>query len=410
MTVQELINLTFPVITPFVFALGACIGSFLNVVIWRLPRGESLSSPPSHCPKCNYRIKPWENIPIFGWLFLGGRCSNCREPIAIRYPLVELVTACLFLGVWLRVYHLQLPPSTLILFFFLAAAAVAISLIDIEHLIIPNRITYTGMLLALATAIFLPGSRVLPMAYAPQYKSGVMLERGLQMLPGELAASPRLAAAVDVLLGLALGWLVLWSALEAGKRIWGVKKVQLPGPTSLSLDEEAVVVGDAPPQRWQPMLQRKKDCFEAEVTDLHIRRRVSGAAEPEALVLAGTGSRQLTVTQGQVTAGDQHLPLSEVAGITATVSSYSIPREVMGLGDVKLLAMLGALLGMESLLFILLVSALAGCVLGTGLYLVYPPARQRPIPYGPFLMAGAMFWVFAGPQLVLAYEKLLEGI
>src|SRR5687767_489891 len=80
----------------FVFALGSCVGSFLNVVVWRLPRGESLVTPPSHCPKCNQRLRWYDNIPIVGWIKLGGKCRFCAQPISIRYPLVEFLAAMLF--------------------------------------------------------------------------------------------------------------------------------------------------------------------------------------------------------------------------------------------------------------------------------------------------------------------------
>ena len=74
-------------------AVGAAIGSFLNVVIYRLPRGESLVSPPSHCPRCNHKIRMYDNFPIFGWFFLGGKCRDCKQPISFRYPLIETI-AC----------------------------------------------------------------------------------------------------------------------------------------------------------------------------------------------------------------------------------------------------------------------------------------------------------------------------
>ena len=107
----------------FLFMLGACIGSFLNVVVWRLPRVElpeksgpiadflasfkALSDPPSHCPQCNNPLKWYDNIPIFGWLKLGGRCRFCQKPISKRYPIVELITALIFVGYYVAFYMLQ---------------------------------------------------------------------------------------------------------------------------------------------------------------------------------------------------------------------------------------------------------------------------------------------------------------
>src|SRR5215212_8644857 len=84
------------------FALGAIIGSFLNVVIHRYPRGESIVMPPSHCPNCNTQIRPYDNIPVLSWLLLLGRCRACREPISARYPLVELANALFYLAIFQR--------------------------------------------------------------------------------------------------------------------------------------------------------------------------------------------------------------------------------------------------------------------------------------------------------------------
>jgi leader peptidase (prepilin peptidase) / N-methyltransferase len=76
--------------------LGGCVGSFLNVVLYRLPRGESIVWPGSHCPSCQHPIRPWHNLPVVGWLLLRGRCHDCKQPISIRYPLVEAAVAALF--------------------------------------------------------------------------------------------------------------------------------------------------------------------------------------------------------------------------------------------------------------------------------------------------------------------------
>jgi prepilin signal peptidase PulO-like enzyme (type II secretory pathway) len=80
--------------------IGGCIGSFLNVVVYRLPLGLSLSHPPSRCPRCEHRIRPWHNIPVLGWVILGGRCRDCRAPISVRYPLVELAVAAIFVAMF----------------------------------------------------------------------------------------------------------------------------------------------------------------------------------------------------------------------------------------------------------------------------------------------------------------------
>jgi len=117
-----------------VFLLGLMIGSFLNVVIFRVPAGESIVSPPSHCPHCNHGIKPWENIPVLSWLFLGGRCSNCKTPISKRYPLVELLTGIVFLIVYWRYGY----GVGSIIYLYFSAILIAITFVDLDHLIIPD--------------------------------------------------------------------------------------------------------------------------------------------------------------------------------------------------------------------------------------------------------------------------------
>src|SRR5688500_9648211 len=94
----------------FVFLVGACVASFLNVVVWRLPRGESLSYPSSHCPKCNTPLAWYDNIPIVGWLKLGGKCRHCGQPISPRYPIVEAVAGLLFVFYYVMFFNFQVGP------------------------------------------------------------------------------------------------------------------------------------------------------------------------------------------------------------------------------------------------------------------------------------------------------------
>lgn len=128
--------------------LGAIVGSFLNVVIHRLPRGESLASPGSHCPACAAPVKPYDNVPVVSWLVLRGRCRACGEPISPRYPLVELVTAVGFAGVALAGgldgdLVMELP---------FAALLIAVAGIDFDHRIIPNRLLVPAAVYGVAAA------------------------------------------------------------------------------------------------------------------------------------------------------------------------------------------------------------------------------------------------------------------
>jgi leader peptidase (prepilin peptidase)/N-methyltransferase len=133
-------------------AMGAVVGSFLNVCIYRLPRQESLVYPGSHCPSCGSPIRPYDNIPILSYLLLRGRCRVCAGRISPRYPFVEALTAGLALALAGR-YGWS--PETPI-FFVLSSALIVITFIDLDHQIIPNSITYPGIPLGVAASFFLP--------------------------------------------------------------------------------------------------------------------------------------------------------------------------------------------------------------------------------------------------------------
>ncbi|AVQ73084.1 type 4 prepilin-like proteins leader peptide-processing enzyme [Microcystis aeruginosa NIES-2519] len=135
----------------FVFTFGASVGSFLNVVIYRLPKGMSLVYPPSHCPKCHHRLGKSENIPVFGWLWLGGRCRCCKTPISVRYPAVEALTGllfCLVLGdfsfSWQTLGH-----------WILLSWLLALALIDFDTMTLPNSLTQSGLVLGIVFQTFL---------------------------------------------------------------------------------------------------------------------------------------------------------------------------------------------------------------------------------------------------------------
>src|SRR5258705_9063272 len=137
------------------FTFGCMVGSFLNVCIHRMPLGLSVVSPPSHCPHCKYSIPWYLNIPLVTWLWLRGRCRNCRAPISVRYFLVELLTGLLFLGCWLR-FGRQSAAVSLVCCLVLAGL-VAATFIDFEHFIIPDEITIGGMVVGFLCSFFFPG-------------------------------------------------------------------------------------------------------------------------------------------------------------------------------------------------------------------------------------------------------------
>ena len=138
-------------------AFGLVIGSFLNVVAHRLPGRMSLAMPASHCTSCETPIKPYDNIPVLSWLILRGRCRSCAEPISARYPIVEAATAGLFAAV-VAVHHAD--TAALVMGLVLVAFLVPIALIDLDHSIIPNRLTLPAAVLAIVLGTALdPGGR-----------------------------------------------------------------------------------------------------------------------------------------------------------------------------------------------------------------------------------------------------------
>lgn len=134
----------------FAFGLGASIASFLNVVAWRVPRGESIVRPPSHCPKCSAPIRWWQNIPILSWLALRGKCASCCAPISPRYIVVETIGALLFLAVAWK--FLPVVSAVVLLWIWVSLMLVG-SVIDFDHKLLPDFVTVGGMVLGLVYAV-----------------------------------------------------------------------------------------------------------------------------------------------------------------------------------------------------------------------------------------------------------------
>jgi leader peptidase (prepilin peptidase)/N-methyltransferase len=238
--------------------LGLLVGSFLNVVVWRVPRGESVAHPPSACPSCGHAIRPRDNVPVLSWLLLGGRCRDCGARISVRYPLVELTTAVLFgLMAWRLGTVWELPA-----YLYLAAIAVALTLIDVDVRRLPN-------VIVLPSYVVGAGLLLLPAGAAGEW------DAYLRALLGALAlfalyfalafAYPAGMGFGDVklagVLGLYLGWLG-WGELAVGAFLgfllggaWGValllarragRKSAIPfGPFMLGGALLAVLVGGA---------------------------------------------------------------------------------------------------------------------------------------------------------------------
>ena len=244
--------------------MGLIVGSFLNVVIYRLPLGQSLATPRSRCRNCGYTLQWFDNIPVFSWLYLGGRCRQCGAAVSIQYPAVELITAVLFMLVIMFT-----PPGPLIASrLLLVCVLIALFGIDLEHQILPNVITLPGIAAGVLFSLIAP----------PGWK--------------------------EALLGALLGGGILY-AIAWGYYLW---------------------------------------------------RREEG----------------------------------------------------MGMGDVKMLAMIGAFLGWKAVLVTLVLSSLAGSVIGLAMMAAQRTTMKYALPFGTFLALGAVIAMFVGDPLVAWYSGFLQ--
>ena len=231
---------------------GLIVGSFLNVVAYRLPRGESLAHPPSHCPSCDQPIKPYDNIPVLSWLLLRGRCRNCKAPISPRYPLVELTTGVLWaLVMWARWDD----APAIALGIVLVTILIPIAIIDYEHRIIPNRITGPAAIVAILIGVLFDQDFVVEQLIAGAAAGGFFLIAAIAYPRGMGMGDVKLAGMMGLYLGRAVGFAVL-IGLVAGVLVGGVimarvgvkagRKQQVPFGPFLALGGIiAIFAGDA---------------------------------------------------------------------------------------------------------------------------------------------------------------------
>jgi len=339
------------------FALGCIVGSFLNVCIHRLPLGQSIVSPPSHCPHCRYAIPWYLNIPLVTWVWLGGKCRNCGAPIAVRYFVVELLTGLEFLACWL-VFGNHSALLALVFAVFLADL-LASTFIDFEHFIIPDELSLGGIGAGLVLSVLAP------------------------ILHGETL---RLAALKQSVLGAAIGAGVVYAILRLGKLAFGRQKLSLPPETRVVFSETAVHL----PSKeipYEELFYRKSDTIA-----LH--------AEKVELVDRCYKNVQLRLSPSTLQLGEDVFNPEQVAHLEAVGTDLVLPREAMGLGDVKFMGAIGAFLGWQAVIFSLMVSSMIGAVVGIVLVLLRKREWSSRLPYGPYIALAATIWLFGGWRLV----------
>jgi leader peptidase (prepilin peptidase)/N-methyltransferase len=190
-----------PAFAIFAFLGGMIAGSFVSVVAYRVPRGESIVGPRSQCPDCGHTIAAYDNVPVFSWLMLRGRCRDCHEPISARYPLVELGLGALFAA---AAVVLQGDPAELAMGFALLATLAAITLTDLERRVIPNAILAVSAVAAIGIAVAMDPSSLPERAVAAAGAGGFLLLAALVYPKGMGMGDVKLAAVIGLYLGRAV--------------------------------------------------------------------------------------------------------------------------------------------------------------------------------------------------------------
>jgi leader peptidase (prepilin peptidase)/N-methyltransferase len=357
-------GLPFPLWTVTFLLLGLIVGSFLNVVIHRLPLGLSTVTPPSHCPKCETRIRLRHNLPVLSWLLLRGRCAYCGAPISPRYVLVEAFTGVVFLVTWLSFGREQ--PLMALALCALFAGFIAATLIDLEHYIIPDQITVGGIFAGFLFSALAPGLHFVTAATDAMKRSG---------------------------LGALVGGGLVYLVLRGGKLLFGRQRVELPPGSTVVFTEEFLQL---PNQRlpYDDLFYRKSDTVVLEARRLELADRCYWNC-PVRVAL------QQTPPLLQV--GNEKFDASQEPWMSVETEKLSLPREAMGFGDVKFMAAIGAFLGWQATIFSLMASAVLGSLVGVGLILAGKRDWSARLPYGPFIAVAATLWVWGGHRWVVEW-------
>jgi len=354
----------------FAFILGASIGSFLNVCIYRMPLDMSVNEPKrSFCPSCKYQIPLHHNIPLVTWLVLRGKCANCGSKISFRYFGVELLTGLLFLAVWMKVWEWgrpDWPPQAWVLalpYWIMVALFVVATFIDFEHFIIPDEITIGGTV------------------------AGVLLSFAIPTLHNQAS---NLAGGIWSLVGAGVGFGALWLVTRLGKLAFGRKRLVFEKAAPLSWirrgEEADFVVGDEK-MLWSDFFYRGNEQVLLTCTAIDI----DGQRFENAAVRCECDWLHL---------GERKWELVKVDEIKGEVTEVTFPREAMGFGDVKFIACVGAFLGWPGVAFTIMSASTIGAVVGLLTIAIGRRDWSTKIPFGPYLALGALVWLFTGPELV----------
>ncbi len=396
-----------------VIAYGACVGSFLNVLIYRLPAGKSLIKPGSHCPHCGHKLVWWENVPVLAWCYLRGKCRKCGRGISIQYPLIEAITAGLFALVYVMYYHAGLRPEwqdatlagswpVLVVHLGLVAALIGATMIDARHFIIPLSIPWTISIIAMIA---------LPIA-AMRMPTLLDLPPVWQMPGGDIFMLALGPGGVKLALGSGLGLLVALALLHARLIPRSMDDdPSLAEPPSHAAgedrpepDDEARHEADAAPDAdgqlpWaeleHPRREVLKEC-------LFIAWPVIGALLAYALAPDAWVDAAWLTQLGAVLLGG--MAGAGIIWLVRILGTLAFGREAMGLGDVHLMFAVGACLGWADAIVVFFLAPFLGLAY-TGLSLGVSKLIKREvahIPYGPHLAAAsAVIMCIGGIRLLV---------
>jgi leader peptidase (prepilin peptidase)/N-methyltransferase len=369
--------------------LGATVGSFLNVVIYRVPLGLSVNEPRrSFCPNCKYKIPLHLNIPILSWFVLLGKCKNCSCNVSFRYCLVEALTSLLFLIAWLtfagsfdQIFHNN--PQLVLVSWFLISLLIAASFIDIEHQIIPDRINRCGIIVGIISAFIFPDI--------------VHEFMGMDKLTYQ-GFSSRVEAVGWSLAGIACGFAILYSVVIIGKILFG-NKILSSGPQAAW----GIIEGKENPI----LVIRDNEMPFEDLFFVGTEKIILDSLEIE-INCKQYGPGDLVIYYDRlVVGGDNVIPIDEWRSLKGISSKITYKREAMGLGDVKFIAMFGAFIGWKGVLFALFAASIIGTSINLPGKILGKDSGFTRIPFGPYLAVGALFWLFCGTDLLEWYFNLL---
>lgn len=347
------------------FTFGSMVGSFLNVCIHRMPLDQSVIRPRSHCPTCGYAIPWFLNIPIVTWLYLRGKCANCRSSISVRYVLVELLTGVCCATCW--IIFGPISGALAVVHCLVLAGFIVATLIDIEHIIIPDEITIGGMVAGFLLSVAVPA-----------------------MHNTDNRAESLRASFIGIVIGGGLVYLIL----RGGKMAFGKERVNLAPDSKITFTETALKLPDKD-LPYEEIFYRKSDFILIHAKTVEMEDRcywnTTIRLTPEELKI------------GEETFDPEHVPHMDVV-----TSELILPREAMGFGDVKFMAAIGAFFGWQATIFALMFSAVLGTLASFGAIAIRRAEWSSRIPYGPYIAVAAVIYMFLPPNLQAAWREYLS--